>query len=66
MKLWEYIKPPPNQVKVGDTMTIPMKSGRLGVYVLIEVDYSTHWSSDVDWEWYILRFIKYESEVQTE
>lgn len=59
MTLWSYIKPTPSHCNIGDKVTIPMKSGKTGLYELIDIDWSTHWSSDVDWEWYVLRFIGY-------
>jgi hypothetical protein len=61
MTLWSYINPRLNTCQVGDKVTIPMKSGKVAIYELIEKDFSTHWSSDVDWEWYILRFVGYSS-----
>lgn len=59
MTLWGDLKPRPSECRLGDKVMVPMKSGKTAEYVLIDVDHSTHWASDVDWEWYVIRFVGY-------
>ena len=60
MVLWNDIRPSPSRCQIGERVKIPMKSGNLAVYELIDVDYL----NSVDWNWYTLRFVGYNAHLE--
>jgi len=56
--LWYECNPEPSKLKYGETCTIPMESGKIGVYELVDIK----WHLSCDWQWYTLKFVGYKKE----
>jgi hypothetical protein len=55
MNLWTHLNPKPSKVKIGESIEVPMQSGKIGIFKLIDVD----WNTNTDWQWYELEFMNY-------